>query len=402
MDEVNVVIQSVLPVQQSLPPQKEKGLEVQSKSEDSSFDRTMRMENKKQPKTEKMNREEAPKEEKKEYILSKQSVMKEEPIVKEEEKKETEQLLLAVSEQMVAIEQLRVQPELLYQYIQKIQELYKEYGNVKLNELPAGELQQLQELLSNMNIKNAICLEDTMQMVLDKVTMPEQTMQVLKVVETEICNIAKKQEEPKNAGFLKKENDEEILKRTLDLEKNSAKDSAKGSEKVQAKELVQNEETVITNKSEMHGAELFQKTAGSEPVAKQNGMTEKVTLPDLGKKMEAQVEALQKFVVKQERVLFQLNPEKLGTLTVFMKKHGDQIDVHVEMEKHDAKKRVEIIFDELRLKLKEKEINIQISYSDKDENRKEQREQEQRQKQKLASTKHEKKHAKEFAGLLEG
>lgn len=35
--------------------------------------------------------------------------------------------------------------------------------------------------------------------------------------------------------------------------------------------------------------------------------------------MEAQVEALQKFVVKQERVLFQLNPEKLGTLTVFMK-----------------------------------------------------------------------------------
>lgn len=35
--------------------------------------------------------------------------------------------------------------------------------------------------------------------------------------------------------------------------------------------------------------------------------------------MEAQVEAMQKFVVKQERVLFQLNPEKLGTLTVFMK-----------------------------------------------------------------------------------
>ena len=42
---------------------------------------------------------------------------------KERRKKETEQLLLAVSEQMVAIEQLRVQPELLYQYIQK----YKSY-----------------------------------------------------------------------------------------------------------------------------------------------------------------------------------------------------------------------------------------------------------------------------------
>lgn len=376
MDEVNIVIQSVLPVQQSLPPQKEKGLEVQSKSEDSSFDRTMRMENKKQPKTEKMKREEAPKEEKKEYILSKQSVTKEEPIVKKEEKKETEHLLLAVSEQMVAIEQLRVQPELLYQYIQKIQELYKEYGNIKLNELPANELQQLQELLSNMNIKNAICLEDTMQMALDKVKMPEQTMQVLKVVETETCNIAKKQEDSKDLD--------------VDLPKAEGDDVK-----------IELPEGDVLNDSSSTGAELLNKATGTDQIGKSNSGAEKVSLPDLGKKMEAQVEALQKFVVKQERVLFQLNPEKLGTLTVFMKKHGDQIDVHVEMEKHDAKKRVEIIFDELRLKLKEKEINIQISYSDKDENRKEQREQEQRQKQKLASTKHEKQHSKEFAGLLE-
>ena len=374
MDEVNVVIQSVLPVQQSLPPQKEKGLEVQSKNEDSSFDRTMRMENKKQPKTEKTKREEAPKEEKKEYILSKQSVTKEEPIVKKEEKKETEQLLLAVSEQMVAIEQLHVQPELLYQYIQKIQELYKEYGNIKLNELPAAELQQLQELLSNMNIKNAICLEDTMQMVLDKMKMPEQTMQALKVVETETCNIAKEQEESKEVDLPK-------------LESDDAK--------------VELPEVDALNDSSSAGAELLNKTTSTEQVGKSNSSAEKVSLPDLGKKMEAQVEALQKFVVKQERVLFQLNPEKLGTLTVFMKKHGDQIDVHVEMEKHDAKKRVEIIFDELRLKLKEKEINIQISYSDKDENRKEQREQEQRQKQKLANTNHEKQQSTEFAGLLE-
>lgn len=374
MDEVNVVIQSVLPVQQSLPPQKEKGLEVQSKNEDSSFDRTMRMENKKQPQTEKTKREEAPKEERKDYILSKKSVTEEEPIVKKEEKKETEQLLLAVSEQMVAIEQLHVQPELLYQYIQKIQELYKEYGNIKLNELPAAELQQLQELLSNMNIKNAICLEDTMQMVLDKMKMPEQTMQALKVVETETCNIANKQEEFKEVDLPK-------------LESDDAK--------------VELPEVDALNDSSSAGAELLNKTTSTEQIGKSNSGAEKVSLPDLGKKMEAQVEALQKFVVKQERVLFKLNPEKLGTLTVFMKKHGDQIDVHVEMEKHDAKKRVEIIFDELRLKLKEKEINIQISYSDKDENRKEQREQEQRQKQKLANTNHEKQQSTEFAGLLE-
>ncbi|MDE7551900.1 flagellar hook-length control protein FliK [Bacillus tropicus] len=369
------MIQSVLPVQQSLPPQKEKGLEVQSKSEDSSFDRAMRMENTKQPKTEKTKREDAP-EDRKENILSKKSATKEEPSVKKEEKKETEQLLLAVSEQMVAIEQLRVQPELLYQYIQKIQELYKEYGNIKLNELPAGELQQLQELLSNMNIKNAICLEDTMQMVLDKVKMPEQTMEVLKVVETETCNIAKKQEESKDLeGDLPKAESEDVK--------------------------VELPEGDVFNDSNSAGAELLNKATSTDQIGKSNSGAEKVSLPDLGKKMEAQVEALQKFVVKQERVLFQLNPEKLGTLTVFMKKHGDQIDVHVEMEKHDAKKRVEIIFDELKLKLKEKEINIQISYADKDENRKEQREQEQRQKQKLATTRHEKQESKEFAGLLE-
>lgn len=369
------MLQFVLPVKQSLPPQEEKGLEIQPKREDSTFDQTMRSENKTRPKTEKAKKEEAP-EEKKEYLLVKKPVKKEEPLIKKEEKKETEQILLAVSEQMVAIEQLRVQPELLYQYIQKIQELHKEYGNIKLNELPAAELQQLQELLSNMNIKNAICLEDTIQMALDKVTMPEQTMQVLKVVESESCNIAKKQEEFKDLN--------------TDLPES-------GSDNVK----IELPEVDALNDSSSAGAELLNKATSMDQIGKSNGSAEKVSLPDLGKKMEAQVEALQKFVVKQERVLFQLNPEKLGTLTVFMKKHGDQIDVHVEMEKHDAKKRVEIIFDELRLKLKEKEINIQISYSDKDENRKEQREQEQRQKQKLASPKQENQQSKEFAGLLE-
>ncbi len=75
----------------------------------------------------------------------------------------------------------------------------------------------------------------------------------------------------------------------------------------------------ILNDSSSAGAELLNKTTSTEQIGKSNSGTEKVSLPDLGKKMEAQVEALQKFVVKQERVLFQLNPEKLGTLTVFMK-----------------------------------------------------------------------------------
>ena len=56
-----------------------------------------------------------------------------------------------------------------------------------------------------MNIKNAIYLEGTMQMALDKVTMPEQTLQVLKVVESETCNIAKKQEEFKDLENFRKQ-----------------------------------------------------------------------------------------------------------------------------------------------------------------------------------------------------
>ncbi|MES5954318.1 flagellar hook-length control protein FliK [Bacillus fungorum] len=373
MDEVNIVIEPVLPVQPSLPPQKDRGLEVQSKDEKSSFINKMNEQDKKQPKTEKTKQQEVPNEEKKEYVLAKKTTKKEEPTVQKEEKKETEQLLLAVSQQMVTIEQLRAQPELLYQYIQKIQELYKEYGNIKLNELPAAELQQLQELLSNMNIKNAICLEDTMQIALEKVATPEKMIQIVTVVETESCDIGKKQDEQKEIEVSKAESDDVNLE-LLDVDPGTT------------------------------GAESLGKPhiAGTDQAVKQNGGAEKIALPDLGKKMEAQVEALQKFVVKQERVLFQLNPEKLGTLTVFMKKHGDQIDVHVEMEKHDAKKRVEVIFEELKLKLKEKDIHIQISYSDKDEQRKEKQEQDQRQRQKTAHSKKEQQAKQEFVGLLEG
>ena len=142
-----------------------------------------------------------------------------------------------------------------------------------------------------MNIKNAICLEDTMQMVLDKMKMPEQTMQALKVVETETCNIAKEQEESKEVDLPK-------------LESDDAK--------------VELPEVDALNDSSSAGAELLNKTTSTEQVGKSNSGAEKVSLPDLGKNGSASRSAA-KFVVKQERVLFQLNPEKLGTLTVFMK-----------------------------------------------------------------------------------
>ena len=160
-----------------------------------------------------------------------------------------------------------------------------------------------------MNIKNAICLEDTMQMVLDKMKMPEQTMQALKVVETETCNIAKEQEESKEVDLPK-------------LESDDAK--------------VELPEVDALNDSSSAGAELLNKTTSTEQVGKSNSGAEKVSLPDLGKKMEAQVEA-RKICSETRTCFIPVKSRKTWYINSVYEKHGDQIDVHVEMEKHDAK-----------------------------------------------------------------
>ncbi|PEB53937.1 flagellar hook-length control protein FliK [Bacillus pseudomycoides] len=392
MDEVNTVIEPIFPVQPSLPPQKGKGLELQSKDVKSSFLKKMNEQDKKQPKTEGTGQKEAPQEEQQEYLLARKSLKQEETSgnEKKEEKKTTEELLLAVSEQMMAIEHLRAQPELLYQYIQKIQELYKTYGNIKINELPAGEIQQLQAFFKEFNIENAICSEDTIQMILEKVTSSEKLAELSKSIQIESCDLTKK-------GA----SDPLLNKEVVANAENKMKTLA--GEQLQKETFVgleEKSEKQVDSEGEQGINPIF---VGNDQVLKKDGeqlQAQKVSLPDLGNKMEAKVEALQKLIVKQERVLFQLNPEKLGTLTVYMKKQGDSIQVHVEMEKHDAKKRVEMIFDELKFKLKEKEIHIELSYTNKDQQR-QQQEREQAQKQQRVMVKKEKASEQDFAGLLE-
>ncbi len=88
-------------------------------------------------------------------------------------------------------------------------------------------------------------LEDTMQTVLDKVKMPEQMMQVLKVVETETCNIAKKQEESKELdGSLPKTEDEDAK--------------------------VELPEGDVFNDSNFAGAELLNKATSTDQIGKSN------------------------------------------------------------------------------------------------------------------------------------
>ena len=396
MDEVNTVIEPIFPVQPSLPPQKGKGLELQSKDGKSSFLKKMNEQDKKQPKTERTGQKEAPQEEQQEYLLARKSLKQEETSgnEKKEEKKTTEELLLAVSEQMMAIEHLRAQPELLYQYIQKIQELYKTYGNIKINELPVGEIQQLQAFFKEFNIENAICPEDTIQMILEKVTSSEKLSELSKSIQIESCDLTKKSA---SDPLLNKEAVASTEK-TLAVEQPAAE-----KEQLQKETFVGLEDKLekpVDSEGEQGINPIF---IGNDHVLKKDGeqlQAQKVSLPELGNKMEAKVEALQKLIVKQERVLFQLNPEKLGTLTVYMKKQGDSIQVHVEMEKHDAKKRVEMIFDELKFKLKEKEIHIELSYTNKDQQR-QQQEREQAQKQQRVMVKKEKASEQDFAGLLE-
>ncbi|HDX9590453.1 TPA: flagellar hook-length control protein FliK [Bacillus pseudomycoides] len=367
------MIESVLPVQLNLPQRKEKPLEVQPKEEQTSFSEKMNEKSVEKPKRSTIEKSEPPKEmTAKSYEIEKSKFVKKESLVSKEENEEDkpiEELLLAISEQMLGIEQLRAQPESLYQYIQKIQTIYETYGNIKLNELPEAELQSLMGFLKENNIQNTICLEDTIGMALEKLTTPENMTEFAKIIQSETCDLMKKEQEP-IATISKHE-----VEKTSEL----------GDTDVQLP-------TGETN------AKPF--LVGNDSVVKQDMPAQKVSLPDLGKKMEAHVEALQKFVVKQERVLFQLNPEKLGTLTVYMKKQGDQIQVHIEMDKHDAKKKVEIIFDELKNKLKEKDIQIELSYTDKDQKR-EQQERGQQYKQKQVVVKKEQKAEQDFAGLLE-
>ncbi|MEH7462407.1 flagellar hook-length control protein FliK [Bacillus thuringiensis] len=373
MGDVKEMIESVLPVQLNLPQRKEKPLEVQPKEEQTSFSEKMNEKLVEKPKRSTIEKSEPPKEMKENsYEVEKSKFVKKESLVSKEEKEEDkpiEELLLAISEQMLGIEQLRAQPESLYQYIQKIQTIYETYGNIKLNELPATELQSLMGFLKENNIQNTICLEDTIGMALEKLTTPENMTEFAKIVQSETCDLMKKEQEP-IATISKHE-----VEKTSEL----------GDTDVQLPTGESNAKPLLV---------------GNDSVVKQDIPAQKVSLPDLGKKMEAHVEALQKFVVKQERVLFQLNPEKLGALTVYMKKQGDQIQVHIEMDKHDAKKKVEIIFEELKNKLKEKDIQIELSYTDKDQKR-EQQEKGQQYKQKQVVVKKEQKAEQDFAGLLE-
>ncbi len=158
MDEVNFMINPVLPVRLRSPLQNEKQVGLKLKDEDVSFLTKMNEESLTDNKT-----EEKLKETKEENVSQTQVAVSdiyrmendniEAPFTlkeKIEEKQKMEKLLLEISDQALAMEQLRMQPELLYQYIQKIQELYKKHGNIKIDELPAKEIQQLQAFFKRL------------------------------------------------------------------------------------------------------------------------------------------------------------------------------------------------------------------------------------------------------------
>ncbi|WP_369900240.1 flagellar hook-length control protein FliK [Bacillus manliponensis] len=383
------MIDSIISVQPSLPPQKEMQKKIESKDEVSSFAKKMDEQPSAKVKVENSKKEDALQEEQHENVVHVSFPKKVENLTQgEDSKKDTvEELLLAVSEQMVALEQLHVQPTLLYQYIQKIQEMYQSYGNVKLNELPAAELQQLQAFAAKHNIENLLCLEDTIKMMLQKLMLPDKLQTFTKNVQTEVHDL------------MKASTGNEVKAETAF---SAEKENVVIDDKLKKEFLA--EPTDVNSGEEAGSQQLKPSFIESLSAAKSDKatQTETVTVPELGKKLEGKVELLQKFVVKQERVLFQLNPDKLGSVTVYMKKQGDHIQVHVEMEKHDVKKNLEIIFDELRHRLKEKEIQIEISYADREQKREEQQERHQRRKQDEPMKQEQKQEKQQdFAGLLE-
>lgn len=378
------MIDSIIRVQPNLPPQKEVQREARQKDEVSSFANKMSEQDSTKVKTDAIKQEEELQEKQAGNICNEvlpkeaQNTLPQEDMKKEK----IEELFLAVSGQMVALGQLHVQPTLLYQYIQKLQKLYQSYGNVKLNELPAAELQQLQSLFANQKIENFLCLEETIQTTLEKVMMPEKWMNFTKDVETEIYDLTK------NGTANEMKSVKNSMQSLFDSDH----------------PFVENVSVDVNGSTEAGNQQLGPSFIEGLSTMKSDKLVqaETVTLPELGKNIEAKVEMLQKFVVKQERVLFQLNPEKLGEVTVYMRKQGDQIQVHVELDKHDAKKSIEAIFDELKLRLKEKEIHIELSYADKEQKREEHPERQQSQKRRQDETmKQEQGKEQSFAGLLE-
>ncbi|MCP8968849.1 flagellar hook-length control protein FliK [Ectobacillus ponti] len=138
-----------------------------------------------------------------------------------------------------------------------------------------------------------------------------------------------------------------------------------------------------------------------QPKQPNGGQPEKVPVADLKEHMQQKVEELQKFVARNERIYMQLDPDRFGTLHVFLRKQGDQIHVHVEGQRNEMQKQVENIFQELKHQLKERNIDVQLSYTERDNKQEGGQEQRQERQTKRDSPGAEAEQ-NQFAGLWEG
>ncbi|MFD3446000.1 flagellar hook-length control protein FliK [Microbacteriaceae bacterium 4G12] len=250
-------------------------------------------------------------------------------------------LLLSVSNQVMALEQLKDKPDALQQLLLLIQHLSHTYGDMPFKQLKEEDLKKLQTMLGDNGMQALLCMDDTVNQLMRKVTafmqstapMPSQVIveqyDLTRDYKNNLLNFA-----PTN------------LHSTVEEAKNISDNSKEHNISIE------------------QFNSLFGKVDGDN--ALKTTVPEKVTISGLNNKIQEQIEEIQKFAVKNERIFVQLTPEKFGEVNIYLKKQANQIDVHVELTKKEVKEKIAVIFEDVKTRLKEKDIHIELSYTQRD------------------------------------
>lgn len=87
-----------------------------------------------------------------------------------------------------------------------------------------------------------------------------------------------------------------------------------------------------------------------------------LNLNQLKEKMQGKMDEIEKMVAKKDKILVQLKPEGLGKVEMLFKKTAGGIEISVELEKHAAKNKVEVLLDEIRRDFKDRNVDVNFEF----------------------------------------
>jgi flagellar hook-length control protein FliK len=293
-------------------------------------------------------------------------------------------LLSAVSKQQLELEKVKQDEASLVPLILALQQAQEQYGNIKIDQLPNNiQTDILNALQVRQDIQYSYLFsEDTTGSLLQK-------LEAQQVISTEVYNI-----------FIPKRNigDQSDLDRILDT--NDFQSELLSGNEGRSNDTFVGMVDSIANNEQVSIVHLTQK----DSVGVQS---EKLNISSLQHQLHSKIHDIQKYTVKSDRVLLQLTPESLGSLDVYIKKNGSLIQIHIDIEKNDAKSSVEAVLHEIKERLQERSVQVEVSFSEKhQEEKREGNEQSRQQERQSQQQKQEKKQNEDtnmiFHGLLGG